>query len=69
MTPEQTALESQIADEKAQIDNAPKVDISHYLGGNLGRCSYCGQPSANLVYTDSLHGHDRYKCMERCYAR
>lgn len=66
---EQAALDAQIALEFKQIEDAKKIPIAHLLGGNLGRCSYCGQVSSDLIYTDSLHGHDRYKCMERCYAR
>jgi hypothetical protein len=29
---------------------------------SVGRCWWCGQPSARLIYVDTVHGVERSKC-------
>lgn len=55
-------LEAQIAQEKAELDNAPKVPVSQYQPTVYsGRCSFCGQPAMNLIYVDAMHGTERFR--------
>lgn len=37
-----TQLEAQIAEEKAELEAAPKVPVQHYIGISL-RCHLCGR--------------------------
>jgi hypothetical protein len=61
-------LEDQIAREKAELENAPKIPLASLLskGGPKGRCSWCGQFSQDLVYVDTIHGVARFKGSECC---
>jgi hypothetical protein len=61
-----TDLEAQIAAEKKAIDEAPVVPIK---SGLIGRCSWCGRVSENLVYVDTVHGQERYKGRDCCGGR
>ena len=63
MTPEQqAALDAQIAQEAAEIQNAPKIPVSQLQPmGAGGRCSFCGSLSPNLVLVEVVHGIQRYK--------
>lgn len=55
-------LDDQVAQEKAEIENAPKVPLSQFQPTQYaGRCSFCGQPSMNLIYVDSMHGQERFR--------
>lgn len=55
--PNPSPLQVQIALEKAEIDNAPRVS----LGGNVGICNWCGRVSQNLVLVEVVNGIGRYK--------
>lgn len=63
-------LEPMVASEAAELESAVKVPIADFQPsstGSFGRCSWCGQYSANLVYVDTIHGIDRYKGKECCH--
>lgn len=50
-------LDVQVALEKTQIENAPKVPLS----GNVGICNWCGRVAQNLVPVELIGGVMRYK--------
>lgn len=65
------ALAAQIAAEKAEIENAPKILLSQLMPntGKSGRCCKCGQVSGNLLYMDTVHGQERWVGYECCGGR
>ena len=59
------SLVKQIAAEMKELESAPKIPISQFQPkqtAQQGRCSWCGRYSNNLVYVDTIHGQERYKC-------
>lgn len=55
-------LKKQAAEEKAQIENAPKVIV----GPSIGRCHFCGRLAQVLKPVETINGRTRYKG-ECCY--
>jgi hypothetical protein len=51
-------LEQQILRERAEIENAPVIQVA---SGTHSRCSFCGQLAKDLQYVENVHGIDRYK--------
>ena len=49
-------METRIAAEAAQIQNAQLVPVQ---SGSAGRCSFCGRIAQNLVPIDTFHGLER----------
>lgn len=69
-------LQKQVEREKADLENAPKVQIKQPTSlGTAGRCHWCGRISQNLVPVhDYNHAgteivNERYKGAECCGGR
>jgi hypothetical protein len=64
---EDPILESQIANERSEIENAPKVPLRQYqpTSGLAGRCHWCGRISSDLVLVEG----ERYKGRDCCGGR
>lgn len=54
-------LDARIAQEQADIANAPAVPVRQLQPIKSERCSFCGQLTTNLVFFDRVHEQDRYK--------
>ena len=71
---DQSGLDAQIAKERAELINAPKVPVSQLqkqsqARGQAGRCAWCGKFSQDVVYVDTIHGQERFKGVECCGGR
>jgi hypothetical protein len=54
---EKVDLEAQVAQEVAELKNAPVVSSA----GHIGRCSFCGGVANRLTLIEVVNGLERYK--------
>lgn len=55
-------IDDQIKLEQMELASAPKVPIEQYQSGQAQRCGFCGRASNDLVYVETVHNMERYKC-------